>query len=102
MITPDQFTSGGTAWIDAFGVVVGHFISQAGLIVAAVYGLAKAVQTGEASLKGMQAKQDAQEARIEAMEKRQAGSPAPQPPLPPSASSEALPAPEPTAEVLHA
>ena len=69
MITPDQFTSVGTAWIDAFAVVVGHFLSQTGMIVAAVYGLVKAVQTGAASLKELQAQQDAQGARIEAMEK---------------------------------
>ena len=87
MITPDQFTSVGTAWIDAFAVVVGHFISQTGMIVAAVYGLVKAVQTGAASLKGLQAQQDAQGVRIEAMEKRQV---------------QAAPAPEPVAEVLHA
>lgn len=87
MITPDQFTSVGTAWIDAFAVVVGHFISQTGMIVAAVYGLVKAVQTGAASLKGLQAQQDAQGARIEAMEKLQ---------------SQAAPAPEPSVQVLHA
>ena len=70
MITPDQFSSQGTAWIDAFAVVAIHFCSQAGFIIAAGYGLAKAVTLGEASLKGLQAKQDAQEARIEAMESR--------------------------------
>ena len=90
MITPDQFTSVGTAWIDAFAVVVGHFLSQTGMIVAAVYGLVKAVQTGAASLKELQAQQDAQGARIEAMEKGLRSAPPAQEP------------PAPSAEVLHA
>ena len=47
----------------AFAVVVGHFLSQTGMIVAAVYGLVKAVQTGAASLKELQAQQDAQGTR---------------------------------------
>ena len=87
MISPDQFSSQGTAWIDAFAVVAIHFLSQAGFIVAAVFGLAKAVTLGEASLKRLQSQQDAQDDRIKAMENRLASAlPCPvEPPAPAAA-----------------